>query len=108
MNALDDHRAELLGILQAALHVDLQLQFDPFGVGRAADDAGRHLHVLTLDRGHHLQRRQPRTECCCHPVVFMMAAIVVPCGRLNIAITLACLEPARGWASSASWRRWVG
>jgi hypothetical protein len=25
----------------------------------------------------------------------MMAAIVVPCGRLNIAITLACLESAR-------------
>jgi hypothetical protein len=25
----------------------------------------------------------------------MMAAIVAPCGRLNIAITLACLESAR-------------
>jgi hypothetical protein len=24
-----------------------------------------------------------------------MAAIVVPCGRLNIAITLACLDSAR-------------
>jgi hypothetical protein len=39
--------------------------------------------------------KKPRTECCCHPVTFMMAAIVVPCGRLNIAITLACLESAR-------------
>jgi hypothetical protein len=29
----------------------------------------------------------------------MMATIVVPCGRLSSAITLACLEPARmmGW-----------
>ena len=36
---------------------------------------------------------------CCHPVSFMMAAIVAPWGRPNIAITLACLEPARmmGW-----------
>jgi hypothetical protein len=25
----------------------------------------------------------------------MIAAIVVPCGRLNSATTLACLEPAR-------------
>jgi hypothetical protein len=40
--------------------------------------------------------KKPRTECCCHPVTFMMAAIVVPWERLNIAITLACLEPARG------------
>jgi hypothetical protein len=34
-------------------------------------------------------------QCCCHPVSFMIAAIVVPCGRLNIAITLACLVAAR-------------
>src|ERR1700675_2819160 len=39
--------------------------------------------------------KKPRTECCCHPVCFMTAAIVVPCGRLNSATTLACLEPAR-------------
>src|ERR1700693_20176 len=39
--------------------------------------------------------KKPRTECCCHPVCFMIAAIVVPCGRLNSATTLACLEPAR-------------
>jgi hypothetical protein len=29
--------------------------------------------------------KKPRTECCCHPVTFMMAAIVAPWGRLNIA-----------------------
>jgi hypothetical protein len=27
--------------------------------------------------------KKPRTECCCHPVVFMMAAIVAPCVRLT-------------------------
>ena len=34
-------------------------------------------------------------RCCCHPVSLMIAAIVVPCGRLNRAITLACLVAAR-------------
>src|SRR5271169_3338744 len=29
--------------------------------------------------------KKPRTECCCHPVTFMMAAIIAPWGRLNIA-----------------------
>src|SRR5262249_31304280 len=27
--------------------------------------------------------KNPRTECCCHPVAFMMAAIVVPLGCLS-------------------------
>ena len=25
--------------------------------------------------------RKPRTECCCHPVAFIIAAMVVPSGR---------------------------
>src|SRR6516162_7148076 len=36
--------------------------------------------------------RKPRTECCCHPVTFMMAAIVVPVGDCSIAIMRACFE----------------
>src|SRR5262245_25274842 len=40
--------------------------------------------------------KNPRTLCCCHPVAFMIAAIVVPLGWLNIASTFACLEFERG------------
>src|SRR5262245_31591273 len=36
--------------------------------------------------------KKPRTECCCHPVAFMIAAIVVPLGRLR---TVSCLVPPR-------------
>src|SRR3954470_23113206 len=39
--------------------------------------------------------KNPRTECCCHPVAFMITAIVAPCGRLSRPITSACLEAAR-------------
>src|SRR6266511_1579537 len=42
--------------------------------------------------------KNPRTECCCQPVAFMMAAMVVPLGWLNIANTFACLEFERGVA----------
>src|SRR6266436_373792 len=45
--------------------------------------------------------KNPRTECCCHPVSFMIAAIVAPCGRLSSAIMLACLVSARARAGSA-------
>src|SRR6516162_1939382 len=38
--------------------------------------------------------RKPRTECCRHPVAFMMAATVVPVGDCSIAMTRACFEPA--------------
>jgi hypothetical protein len=36
--------------------------------------------------------RKPRTECACQPVAFMMAAMVVPCGRLSAASTAAGLD----------------
>src|SRR4029079_16193621 len=39
--------------------------------------------------------KNPRTECCCHPVAFMMVAMSVPCGRCSISITRSCLEMAR-------------
>src|SRR5262245_22042013 len=55
--------------------------------------------------------KKPRTECGCHPVVLMIAAIVVPSGWLNSASTLACLEFARDaaacgafdWAAFLAW-----
>src|SRR6266702_6287520 len=37
--------------------------------------------------------RNPRTECCCQPVAFIIASIVAPAGDFSIAITPACLEP---------------
>ena len=39
--------------------------------------------------------KKPRTECCCQPVAFMMAAIVVPLGCLSRARTASCLVPPR-------------
>src|SRR5215813_9295335 len=39
--------------------------------------------------------KNPRTECCCHPVAFMIAAIVVPLGRLSSPRTVSCLVPPR-------------
>src|SRR5580698_2208097 len=35
--------------------------------------------------------KKPRTECCCHPVAFMIAAIVVPLGCDSNASTAPCL-----------------
>src|SRR5262249_60502304 len=40
--------------------------------------------------------KNPLTLCCCQPVAFMIAAIVVPLAWLNIASTFACLEFERG------------
>src|SRR5882757_7339852 len=37
--------------------------------------------------------RKPRTECCCQPVVFIIAAIVAPLGDRSIVITRDCFEP---------------
>ncbi len=31
-------------------------------------------------------------ECCCQPVAFMIAAMVVPLGRRSIASTVSCFE----------------
>src|SRR5262249_30853601 len=39
--------------------------------------------------------KKPRTECCCQPVAFMMAAIVVPLGCLSRVRTASCLVPLR-------------
>src|SRR5438094_10068888 len=39
--------------------------------------------------------KKPRTECCCHPVAFMIAAIVVPFGCLRRPRTASCLVPPR-------------
>src|SRR5438094_1767033 len=39
--------------------------------------------------------KKPRTECCCHPVVFIIAAIVVPLGCLSSLRTVSCLVPVR-------------
>src|SRR6202011_1706140 len=36
--------------------------------------------------------KKPRTECCCQPVAFMIAAMVVPFGSCNIFSTDDCLE----------------
>src|SRR6516162_5159011 len=45
--------------------------------------------------------KNPRTECCCQPVAFMIAAIVVPVGCLSNASTVACLEFGRIVAARA-------
>src|ERR1700694_1442913 len=39
--------------------------------------------------------RKPRTECCCHSVEVMMAAMVVPAGARSIAMMRACLVSDR-------------
>jgi len=39
--------------------------------------------------------RKPRTECCCHSVAVMMAAIVAPPGDRSIATMRACLVSGR-------------
>ena len=39
--------------------------------------------------------KKPRTECCCHPVAFMIAAIVAPLGCLSSLRTVSCLVPRR-------------
>src|SRR6266404_1891155 len=39
--------------------------------------------------------KKPRTECCCQPVAFMIAAIEAPAVACNIAVTRACFEPGR-------------
>lgn len=36
--------------------------------------------------------KKPRTECCCQPVAFVIAAMVTPAGARSIASTRACFE----------------
>src|SRR5438093_2738668 len=37
--------------------------------------------------------KKPRTECCCHPVAFMIVAIVAPLGCPSRVRTVSCLVP---------------
>ena len=46
--------------------------------------------------------RKPRTECCCQPVAFIMAAIVAPAGERSIAMTRPCFEPASDFLAFGS------
>src|SRR5271167_2820477 len=39
--------------------------------------------------------KNPRTECCCQPVAFMMPVIVAPLGCLRRVSTACCLVPFR-------------
>src|SRR6202171_3968796 len=39
--------------------------------------------------------KKPRTECCCHSVAVMIAAIVAPAGVRSIAMMRACLVAGR-------------
>ena len=39
--------------------------------------------------------KKPRTECCCQPVTFTMAAIVAPLGCVRRVRTASCLLPLR-------------
>src|ERR1700742_4063906 len=58
--------------------------------------------------------KKPRTECCCHPVAFMIAAIVAPLGCLSSPRTVSCLVPPRGEREAAFplfadfFARWAG
>src|SRR5215475_5460782 len=50
--------------------------------------------------------RKPRTECCCQPVAFIIAASVAPLADRSIVITRACFEPTTAFlvfGSTASW-----
>src|SRR5882672_11451096 len=38
--------------------------------------------------------KNPRTECCCQSVSFIIPAIVAPAGDCNMAMTRACFETA--------------
>src|SRR5258706_10735159 len=42
--------------------------------------------------------RKPRTECCCHSVAAIIAAIVAPAGVRSRATIWACLVPGLGVA----------
>src|SRR6266699_3439868 len=54
-----------------------------------SDWSGRPSFLLTTPA------KKPRTECCCQPVAFIIAAMVAPSGRLSSLMTAACLELAR-------------
>ncbi len=56
--ALDDDVAELFFALQAPLRIDRQLHVHARQARRCADHAGRGLHVLATDGGHHVAGRE--------------------------------------------------
>src|ERR1700733_15098342 len=39
--------------------------------------------------------KKPRTECCCQPVTFTIAAIVVPLGSRSMPRTVSCFVDER-------------
>src|SRR5712691_2115163 len=47
--------------------------------------------------------KKPRTECCCHPVAFMIALMVAPCGRRSMAMILSCFEFVRPFREVPAW-----
>src|SRR3974390_742982 len=47
--------------------------------------------------------KKPRTECGCHPVSCISAAIVAPPGDCSIAITRACLDESCSFSSNLIW-----
>src|SRR5215472_5223740 len=48
---------------------------------------------LSLRRFRTTPARNPRIECCCQPVAFIIAAIVAPAGDCSIAMMRDCFEP---------------
>ena len=51
---LDDDLLELFGVGKPALDIDGKLQLAGGAIGRAIDDAGRHLDILLAHRGDHI------------------------------------------------------
>src|SRR5262249_13803804 len=51
---------------------------------------------FSLSRLRTTPARNPRTECCCQHVAFIIAAIVASAGDCSMAMARACFEP--GWA----------
>ena len=54
----DDDIGKLLGFVQAALHLDAKLEGFATVIGRLADGACRHLHILRAQGSDDLARRQ--------------------------------------------------
>jgi hypothetical protein len=51
--------------------------------------------------------RNPRTECFCHPVAFIIAVIVAPLDDCSIAMTCDCFELGLGFFASGPSVIWV-
>src|SRR5256885_3676476 len=57
---------------------------------------------LSLRRLRTTPARNPRTECCCQPVAFIIAIIVAPAGDWSIAMTRDCFELGSAFAALAA------